>query len=583
VHRWHKPETAARLLSTGQKIAAVLLLLAVAVGAAFGPILLLKVAVGLGIAFYIVFVCFKCVVWYAASKSADPQYDLPAEDDPDLPRYTVLVPLHREATVIGGLIKALSGLRYPAERLQILLLLENDDHETQAAVAATDLPGYVEVLVAPDVGPRTKPKACNYGYGYATGEIVTIFDAEDRPEPDQLLKAAAGFRATSATRSRLACLQARLVFWNPRGSWISSFYWAEYVTHFQCVLTGMARLGLIPPLGGTSNHFRHAALEAVSVSNGPWEFEDSDGNPVTMRGPWDPFNVTEDADLAFRLAMAGYQIGMLNTVTYEEAPDKVTVAKNQRSRWLQGFAQTGLVHSRHPFRMMRSVGSLRYLAFMLFMLGTPFSLMLNPLMWAATILYVVARLDALTSVSTFIDGLFPTPVFYASAVIAVAGNAVLFVQKLITPLRRQQQSEAVSEGTELPLAGYLHQQEYGLTFRLLFTPAWWAFTSVSAYRALRKLLIRSQRSSWDKTPHGHELAKEAELAGLPVGHAPAGGGDTRRDHAARGRLLTRDRIVRRHRHRRRRTGLHWRPGRQQGRARRIHRHRSVVRPGHRRR
>jgi glycosyltransferase XagB len=513
VHRLHKPQTAARLLSTGQKAAAaVVFLLAIAVAAAFGPILLLKVAIALGIAFYIVFVGFKCVVWYAASKSADPHYDLPAEDDPALPRYTILVPLHREANVIGELVKALSGLRYPAEKLQILLLLEKNDHETQAAAAAMDLPGYFEVLITPDAGPRTKPKACNYGYAHATGEIVTIFDAEDRPEPDQLLKAVAGFRSVPMARLRVGCLQARLVFWNPRGSWVSSFYWAEYVTHFQWVLTGMARLGLIPPLGGTSNHFRREALEAVATANGQWEFTDGDGHRVAVRGPWDPFNVTEDADLAFRLAMAGYQIGMLGTVTYEEAPDRATVAKNQRSRWLQGFAQTGLVHTRHPLQMMRSVGPLRYLAFILFMLGTPFSLLLNPLMWAMTILYVVARLDSLTSVSSFIDALFLTPVFYAGAVIAVAGNAVLFVQKLMTPLRRQQQSEAACEESELPLAGYLHEQEYGLAGRLLFTPAWWAFTSVSAYRALRKLLVRSQRSAWDKTPHGHELAKEAELA-----------------------------------------------------------------------
>jgi glycosyltransferase XagB len=537
VHRLRKPETAARLLSTGQQMAAaVLILLAIAVAAAFGPVLLLKVAVALGIGFYIVFVGFKCTLWYAASRSADPRYDLPADDDPDLPRYTILVPLHREANVIGELVKALSGLRYPAEKLQILLLLEADDHETQAAAAAMDLPGCFEVLTAPAAGPRTKPKACNYGYAHATGELVTIFDAEDRPEPDQLLKAVAGFRSVPADGPRVGCLQARLVFWNPRGSWISSFYWAEYVTHFRWALTGMARLGLIPPLGGTSNHFRHDALEAVSAANGRWEFEDRDGNPVTMRGPWDPFNVTEDADLAFRLAMAGYQIGMLGTVTYEEAPEAAAVAKNQRSRWLQGFAQTGLVHTRHPLRMMRSVGPLRYLAFILFMLGTPFSLLLNPLMWAATILYVVARLDALTSVSTFIDSLFPTPVFYAGAVIAVAGNGVLFVQKFITPLRRQQESEAACEEAELALAGYLQQQEYGLTLRLLFTPAWWAFTSISAYRAMRKLLVRSQRSSWDKTPHGHELAKEAELArhvsGTPSTFQVGTGGQDRAGHRA---------------------------------------------------
>jgi cellulose synthase/poly-beta-1,6-N-acetylglucosamine synthase-like glycosyltransferase len=508
----HQPETAARLLSAGQVMfSGALFLLAIATAAAFGPVFLLKAAVGLAIAFYVLFVGFKLIVWCAAAKSKEPQYRLPAEDDPDLPRYTILVPLFREANIIGELVKALSCLRYPAEKLQILLLLEKDDGQTQAAAAAIDLPGHFQVLTAPDAGPRTKPKACNFAYGYATGAIVTIFDAEDRPEPDQLLKAVAGFWAIPAGGPRVGCLQAKLIFWNQRGSWISSFYWAEYVTHFQWVLVGLARLGLIPPLGGTSNHFSHEALEAVSQANGRWEFAAGDGDLVTMRGPWDPYNVTEDADLAFRLAMAGYQIGMLGSTTYEEAPDLAKVAKNQRSRWLQGFAQTGLVHTRHPVQLIRSVGPLRYLAFVLFMLGTPVSLLLNPLMWGASIFYVFSRLDALTAVSTFIDGLFPTPVFYAGAFVAVAGNAVLFSQKLITPLRRQQQSELASAGSRLPLANYLYQQEYGLTFRLLFTPLWWAFTSVSAYRALRKLLIRTQRSSWDKTPHGHELAKEAEL------------------------------------------------------------------------
>ena len=316
------------------------------------------------------------------------------------------MPLRGEADVIGRLVQALSGLRYPAGKLQILLLLEEYDAETLAAVAAADMPGHFHALTVPDAGPRTKPKACNFGYLHATGDIVVIFDAEDRPQADQLLRAAAGFRAAARDRW-LGCLQARLAFWNPRGSWISSFYWAEYVTHFRWALVGMARLRLIPPLGGTSNHFRVEALDAVARANGPREFEGGDGRPVVISGPWDPYNVTEDADLAFRLALAGYRIGMLDSTTYEEAPDTAGKARNQRGRWLHGYAQTGLVHTRHPLAAMRELGPLRYLAFILFMLGTPASLLLNPLMWAATVLYVVARLDALTAVSAFIDRLFP--------------------------------------------------------------------------------------------------------------------------------------------------------------------------------
>jgi glycosyltransferase XagB len=534
-------ESAARLLSHGQVALALAIAGAAAAEAAIlGPLALLRTAVAIAIACYVVFVGLKVILWWAAARPAGGSGRragaIPRATDPDLPRYTVLVPLCGEANVITQLVAALSGLHYPAEKLQILLLLENYDTETQEAAAAASLPDHFEVLIAPDAGPRTKPKACNFGFEHATGDIVVIYDAEDRPEPDQLLRAVAGFRDAGAgdASRRTGCLQARLAFWNPRDSWISSFYWAEYVIHFQWVLTGLTRLGLIPPLGGTSNHFLIPALEAVAWANGDWEFEDALGHRVTMRGPWDPYNVTEDADLAFRLAQAGYQIGMLSSVTYEEAPDTVRSAKNQRSRWLQGYAQTGLVHARHPLRQLRTVGPLRYLAFSLLMLGTPASLLLNPIMWAMTIGYIAARLASVTAASGFIESLFPAPVFYAGILIAVAGNAVLFCQKLITPLR-QQQATPPPAGLALvgpavgslvgspagsarhPLAEYLREQEYGLTARLLFMPAWWAFTSVSASRALRKLLLPSGRSHWDKTPHGHALETELELVGVPGG------------------------------------------------------------------
>jgi cellulose synthase/poly-beta-1,6-N-acetylglucosamine synthase-like glycosyltransferase len=507
----HEQESAARLLSRGQAVSVVAVLLAAgAVAAVFGPVTLERAAVAAAIAFYVVFVGYKFALWASAARSRLPRARVPAADDPGLPRYTVLVPLRGEANVVGRLVQALSGLRYPPDKLQVLLLLEEYDEPTRAAVAAAHLPGHFEVLTVPDVGPRTKPKACNFGYGHATGDLLVIFDAEDRPQAGQLLRAAAGLRAAGRGR-RLGCLQAQLSFWNPRGSWISSFYWAEYVTHFRWALVGMARLGLIPPLGGTSNHFRVAALDAVALANGGWEF-DAGGRPVVIPGPWDPYNVTEDADLAFRLALAGYRIGMLDSVTYEEAPDTAAKARNQRGRWLQGYAQTGLVHTRHPLAAARAVGPVRYLAFILFMLGTPASLLLNPLVWATTALYVAARLAPLTALSTFIDGLFPAPVFYAGVFAAVAGNAVLYCQMLVTPLRQQQQAERLPAGAEQhPLARYLHERQYGLVVLLLLTPLWWAFTSLSATRGVRRLLSASSRSQWDKTPHGHTLAAEAEI------------------------------------------------------------------------
>jgi glycosyltransferase XagB len=527
-------QSAARLVSPGQAAAGVLVLAGVAGGlVTVGVVPVLSVLAAAVTLFYVAFVSLKLALWLASAGVSYRAWPHPRSRLPDettLPRYTVLVPLCREAQMVRPLVQALRSLDYPTGRLQILVLLEEYDTETAAALSAVALPAQFHVLTVPDAGPRTKPKACDYAYQFATGDLLVIFDAEDRPEPDQLRKAAAGFDAALARRPGIGCLQARLAFWNPRGALVSSFYWAEYVTHFQTTLAGLARLGLIPPLGGTSNHFRIHALDAVAAANGPWRFSAAaDGIPVTgaggsgessprlcMYGPWDPYNVTEDADLAFRLALAGYDVDMLDSTTYEEAPDTLRKAKNQRSRWLQGYLQTALVHTRHPLRAIARVGPFRYLAFILMMLGTPVSLLFNPVVWGTTILYVAARFDRLTAVLSFIERLFPAPVYYAAITVAVAGNCALLCQKISTPLRRQQQSESAHghAPAAMPMAGYLSRQEYGLSMRLLLAPLWWAFTSVSAYRAVRKLLVRSQRSHWDKTPHGHAMHAEAELAGL---------------------------------------------------------------------
>ena len=180
------------------------------------------------------------------------------------------------------------------------------------------------------------------------------------------------------------------------------------------------------------------ALDAVARANGVWQFEDSRGGR-SIWGPRDPYNVTEDADLAFRLALAGYSVGMLDSKTYEEAPDTPRKARNQRGRWLQGYMQTGLIHTRHPLWAMRQVGPLRYVAFIMFILGTPVSLVLNPVVWAVTILYIAARLAGYSGAAAFMDTLFSAPVYYVGMLVAVIGNLVLFFQKLITPLRRQRE------------------------------------------------------------------------------------------------------------------------------------------------
>ena len=248
----------------------------------------------------------------------------PALPPSELPTYTVITPLYREAEVAAELIANLDRLDYPRDRLQALVVLEADDLDTQAAFHAMDLPSFVQVLVVPPGLPRTKPRACNLALERARGDIVVIYDAEDAPHPQQLREAAARF---AAGPPELACLQAPLrIETPPYLAFIAEQFRLEYAALFEVLLPAFARWGLPFPLGGTSNHFKAAPLRAL--------------------GGWDAYNVTEDADIGFRLAAAGYRLETIGLPTLETAPTTLAQWGPQRARWIKGHLQTLVVHSR---------------------------------------------------------------------------------------------------------------------------------------------------------------------------------------------------------------------------------------------
>jgi glycosyltransferase XagB len=280
--------------------------------------------------------------------------DPPALDDP--PRYTVLAPLYREGRVALQLAATLGELSYPADKLQIILLLEDDDAETRTALAARPLPAHFQVLTVPPGGPRTKPNALNHGLAAATGDYLTIFDAEDLPEPDQLMRAAAMFRDLPADT---VCLQARLVIDNAPDGWLPLMMSIEYAALFDAAKCGFAAMAMPVALGGTSNHFRRAALMEL--------------------GGWDAWNVTEDADLGLQIALKGWLVADLPSTTLEEAPITLAAWFSQRRRWLKGFMQTCVSHSRRPRLAIRSMGLVNWLCGMVQVAGAVVGSMLFPI------------------------------------------------------------------------------------------------------------------------------------------------------------------------------------------------------------
>jgi cellulose synthase/poly-beta-1,6-N-acetylglucosamine synthase-like glycosyltransferase len=262
----------------------------------------------------------------------------------------------------------------------------------------------------------------------------------------------------------VACLQAALQYWNEHDSVITRFYRAEYTVHFKWILPGLAKLGLIEPLGGTSNHFRTQVVRDI--------------------GGWDPYNVTEDADMAGALAIAGYQVRSFDSWTDEEASKRLRSADKQRRRWLMGYTVTGLAYTRRPIKQARQMGVKRWFFFNLFMLGTPFCLIINPLFWGMTIAYFITG-------SPIIQHLWPAPLYIAGIILMVIGDLLLFYQMVFACVK---------------------QEGYRSVKYMLLLPFWWAFSSYSAYMMLYELVRHPHR--WNKTTHEGRAydAQEEEIA-----------------------------------------------------------------------
>jgi cellulose synthase/poly-beta-1,6-N-acetylglucosamine synthase-like glycosyltransferase len=373
-----------------------------------------------------------------------------------LPVYSIAVPLYREATAVKGLVAALHRLNYPKEKLDIKLVLEADDIETRDALAELRLDPPFEIMIAPDSGPRTKPKALNAALSLARGSFLVVYDAEDRPEPDQLRLALEAFVAGD---ERLACVQARLTIDNAADSWLTRLFAAEYAGLFDVFLPGLAAWRLPLPLGGSSNHFRTSVLRRV--------------------GAWDPYNVTEDADLGMRLARFGYRTAMIPSTTHEEAPARFAPWLRQRTRWFKGWMQTWLVHSRSPLRLADDLGPTGLVVFQLLVGGTVLAALIHSL-FAVVLLWQIAAASMSAEVT-----LPPMPGFHA---------AILFGGYLTSAM--------------LGLIGLARRRALNCAWALLLMPAYWLLLSLAAWRALYQLVRDPYR--WEKTEHG--LARTSRLA-----------------------------------------------------------------------
>ena len=447
------PEDCAnRVLSSGQRAFFITFLVAVGAGFVLAPLETGIALVVLCVVIYLLASLYKFKLFYDSfgrRQEFDFTPDEVAEiDDREVPRYTILVPLFREAAVVPRLTENLTKLDYPKAKLEILLLCEEEDDTTIDAIIAADLPPYFQLLVVPDSQPKTKPKACNYGIQQATGKFVVIYDAEDQPDPDQLKKV---LMAWERSEDNVVCVQCKLNYFNTEQNLLTRFFATEYALWFDLLLPGLDASGSPIPLGGTSNHFNREALVEL--------------------GAWDPFNVTEDADLGLRLHKAGYKTVMLNSTTLEEANSQLHNWIRQRSRWVKGYFQTYLVHMRHPLRLMKEIGFSSWWSFQ-FMIGGTIIFVLNPIFWVLTTLWLFTEAGV-------IEELFPGFVYYAASLQLFVGNFVF---------------------TYLAVAGSMQRGLFHLVRYALFSPIYWGLMSVGAWLGFYQLFTKP--FYWEKTEHG---------------------------------------------------------------------------------
>lgn len=419
--------------------------------------------------FYLLFNFMRILITlrpYKRTTSPDLQkvLTIPANN---LPMYTILAPLKDEPDMVPELIQRLQDIDYPSEKLDIKIVLEVDDVKTIHAIKQQGIDDVntfankrhikYHLIKVPSAPLSTKPRSCNYALQFARGDITVIYDAEDLPDPLQLKKAYALFLHEKLDT---LCIQAKLNFYNSKQNLLTRFFSLEYSFWYDAFLPGLYTWAIPLPLGGTSNHFLTGTLRKI--------------------GTWDPYNVTEDADIGWRLSRLGYRTAMLDSYTLEEASSQIPNWIRQRTRWQKGFLLTSLVHLRSPIKMWHQLGPWGSISSTIFFATTFMLPLLNPVLWIFFILWYVLPLFGLAPIGIEI----PEWLHVVGLINLIVGNGVYILVHLVNALK---------------------QHRYHLVAIAPFMPLYWLLISLASYRAIYQTILTPYK--WEKTQHGLDKSK----------------------------------------------------------------------------
>jgi cellulose synthase/poly-beta-1,6-N-acetylglucosamine synthase-like glycosyltransferase len=444
-HLWQlAPDISAKqLLSFHQKLGLLLLAGAVSILMLISPIPAIEGVVFLIQSCFLITMLYKAIIFFYGMRNRRMQ-TLPISARH--PLYTIMLPLYKEANIVEKLVHNICNIRYPHDKLQVLLILEQDDEATISTISKLKLPHYFETVIVPHSHPKTKGKACNFALQFVRGEFLVIYDAEDKPDHKQLQKAVSAFNFYGP---KVVCVQAKLNYYNRKSNLLTSLFSIEYRLLFDIMLRGLEACNLPIPLGGTSNHIRVTALKQL--------------------GGWDSYNVTEDADLGMRFYYHGYQVRMLNSYTMEEAPSQLGTWLKQRCRWLKGYLQTFFVFTRNSLNFVEQTGVSGYLSFLVFVGLSTFSFLCIPILFFLVMAILLFQMD--TPVTKFILHLCYFNLMLNSCQLIMMGK----------------------------LASHKKNN------KCIFLPFYYLLHVLAAYKAITEL--RTKLHYWHKTKHGQDYTK----------------------------------------------------------------------------
>jgi len=232
------------------------------------------------------------------------------------PFVSIVVPVKDEERVVGRLLEALLRLRYPRERMEIVVVEDGSTDRTFEVCReyVRQYPSLVRVLRR-SVSDG-KPSALNYALRHVRGEILAFFDADSVPELDVLENVVVYFGDPS-----VAAVQGRLCSINADENMLTKFISYEETFWCETYLRGKDVLDLFVHLKGTCQFVRRDVLERV--------------------GGFDGDGLSEDMELSVRLVKEGYRVRYASDVRcWQETPSELLVLLRQRTRWFRGTMET---------------------------------------------------------------------------------------------------------------------------------------------------------------------------------------------------------------------------------------------------